>query len=483
MIRYGVDASSRPSQVSDAAPNPDCPGCRALQLQIVQLTERIAQLEARLNRNSSNSSRPPSSDPPRAPKRDTTREPSGRKPGGQEGHEGKSRPLKPLEGVAESFDEIPSCCEHCHALLPAGQREGDPAPQRHQVTDLVPVLVHTVEYRLHARRCPGCQHVTRAPLPEGVSTSVVGPRLQAFCSLLTGRFRLSRRSAQELVACGLGEAISLGTLCSLEAATTAALAEPYQEVATAVRSAPSVNADETPWKSGKRRLTLWLAATPILALFRIDARRTREAFELLLPYDGNRTVTSDRFSVYTYLVDDEWQICWSHLLRDFKALVDRRDEAKPIGEAALVEAHNLFHLWHRFRSGEMDRRQFRAHLRPIQARFKAVLRQADASGHYDAGGLGRNLLRHWTSLWTFTRLEGVEPTNNHAERMLRPAVLWRKGSFGHQSEGGQQFVERMLTVVSSLRLQGRSVLDYLEAACRAARDGSVAPPVVLAAPT
>ena len=161
----------------------------------------------------------------------------------------------------------------------------------------------------------------------------------------------------------------------------------------------------------------------------------------------------------------------------------RFPEAKVIGEAALVEASRLFHLWYRFRAGEVDRRALRAQLRPTQARLKKLLRQADASGHYDAGGLGRNLLRHWSSLWTFARVEGVEPTNNHAERMLRPAVLWRKGSFGHQSQGGQQFVERMLTVVSSLRLQGRSVLDYLEAACRAARTGEAAPPVVLVQPT
>lgn len=466
--------------MAPAAADPECPGCAALRAEVAELRAIVADLQARLGRNSSNSSRPPSSDPPGTARGSARpgeeRERAGRKPGGQQGHPGAARELKPIEALADVFDEVPATCIHCRAVLPPDSEVAQ-LPLRHQVTELARVLVSTVEYRLHARRCPRCRKVTRASLPAGVGPSATGPRLQAFCALLTGRFRLSRRSAQELVATGLGEAISLGTLSALEAATTSALALPYDEVAAAVRAAEQVNADETPWKNGKQRPTLWLAATLTLALFRIDPRRSRAAFEALLPPGGKRTVTSDRFSVYTYLEGDGWQICWAHLLRDFQALADRQDAASAIGEAARTEIHRLFALWHQFREGQIDRRTLRRQLRPVQARFKALLTKADASGHYEAGGLARSLLRHWASLWTFARVEGVEPTNNHAERTLRPAVLWRKGSFGHQSETGKQFVERMLTVVTSLRLQGKEVLDYLEAACRAAQTGAPAPSV------
>lgn len=488
VIRLGVSAavlSARKPPSTRAAPqvtDPGCPHCAALQAEVAGLQAQVAELQARLSRNSSNSSRPPSSDPPSARKRNPPRQPSGRKPGGQRGHPGRTRELKPLDALTGSFDYLPSACEHCRSPLSGEQVCEDLPPLRHQVTELARVLVETFEYRLHARRCSCCQQVTRARLPEGVSDCVAGPRLQAFCALLTGRFRLSRRSAQELVACALGEALSLGTLCALEARTAAALSGPYEEIAAAVRAATAVNTDETPWKSGKQRLTLWLAATPTLAFFRIDPHRSRDAFEALLPPGSHRTVTSDRYSVYTHLTGDAWQICWAHLLRDFQALADRKDDARAIGEAAKREIRQLFGLWHGMRAGQFDRRTLRARLRPVQARFKTLLRRAARQDHPAAGGLARSLLRHWASLWTFARVEGVEPTNNHAERTLRPAVLWRKSSFGHQSEGGKEFVERLLSVVGSLRLQGRDVLAYLEAACRGGRHATAVPALVPSAP-
>lgn len=450
--------------------------------EVAELRALVEQLQARLQRNSSKSSRPPSSDAPAAPRPPAPRGPAGRRPGGQPGHPGAARKLKPLEALADTFDEVPATCQHCRAPFSPDAGEDAPPPLRHQVTELAPVLVRTVECRLHSRHCRCCRRFTRAALPAGVPSGVIGPRFQAWCALLSGRFRLSRRGVQELVACGLGEELSPGSRCSLEGATAAALAAPYTEVAAAVGAAPAVNADETPWRQGKERATLWLAATRQLALFRIDAHRDRAAFDRLLPPDVARTVTADRYSVYQHLVGDGWEICWAHLDRDFKALADRRGAVQSLGEADRREIARLFGLWHRFRTGEFDRRTLRARLRPIQARFKTVLRKAKASRDYDAPPLARNLLRKWPSLRTFARVEGVEPTNNHAERALRHAVLWRRSSFGNQSEGGRQFVERMLTAVSSLRLQGRPVLDYLEAVCRAARGGNPAPSLLPAAP-
>jgi transposase len=248
--------------------NADCPGCRALAAQVAVLTARIEQLEARLNRNSANSSRPPSTDGPAAPKPPPRTSPSGRRRGGQPGHRGAQRPLKPLEAVAEVVEEVPTHCAHCETLLPTGHSEGEPPPLRHQVTELPPVVCVTTEYRLHARTCPHCRRRTWAELPAGVPGGVIGPRLQAVCSLLTGGYGLSRRSTQELVRDLLGAELSLGTLSSLEAATVQALAAPYQEVAQAVAQAERVNADETRWFEAHRLAWLWLAATETLALFR-----------------------------------------------------------------------------------------------------------------------------------------------------------------------------------------------------------------------
>jgi transposase len=463
-----------------SAPNPKCPGCQTLQARVAELEARLAQLEARLQQNSSNSSRPPSSDPVHRRKPAPKPPPSGRKPGGQPGHPGTTRRLLPAEAVDEVVAQIPTRCAHCHAPLP-GEVDLTVPPRRHQVTELPPVVAHTTEYQLYSCTCPTCGGRTEATLPAGVSPGVVGPRLQAFCSLLTGRFRLSRRSVQELLADVCGVEIALGSLCAWEGATARALAAPYAEAAGAIAAASAVNVDETPWRAGRQKAWLWTAVTPAIACFRVEASRSRAAFEQLVPpavAGFRRTVTSDRFSVYQHLRGDGWQICWAHLARDFQALAEMKGEPGEIGKAALIEMGAMFAVWYRYRRGEIDRATLQEQMRPIQARLAWLLRRARASGHWKAAPLGWSLLGHWRSLWTFVRREGVEPTNNAAERAVRPAVLWRKGSFGHQSEEGRAFVERMLTVVTSLRLQGRNVLEYLEAAIRGMARGEAAPSLV-----
>lgn len=465
-----------------SAPNPECPGCRALQQRVVELETRLAVLEARLAQNSSNSSRPPSADLPSAPPPATKPAPSGRKRGAQPGHKGASRPLKAIEDVDELCLQIPLVCSHCHTCLPRDLDPADPPPQRHQVMDLAPKLILTTEYQLFTRSCPCCGEQTAAPLPPGVPQGVVAPRLQAFLALMTGRFRLSRRGVQELLATVFAEELALGTISTLEGRTAAALSAPYEAAQQYVATAPSVNSDETPWLHGDRRAWMWTAVTPTVVCYRIDPSRSRAAFERLLPplAEGEeRTVTSDRYSVYTHLVGEAWQICWAHLKRDFTALAQMKDAgAKGLGAAALAEIETLFGLWHAYRWGEVDRAGLAAGMRPVQARFQALLQQAEASGHWKAAPLGWHLLGHFGSLWTFVGKEGVEPTNNAAERAVRPAVLMRKSSFGTRSEGGRRFVERLLTVVGSLKAQGREVMAYLEASIRAAAVGADAPSLV-----
>jgi transposase len=470
-----------PPAVREAV-DPDCQGCQALLAffgaQLAALTQRIEQLEARANQNSTNSSCPPSADPPSAPPRAASPAPGVRQRGGQPGHRGVTRPLKPLEAVAEVVEAYPAHCAHCQTPLPAGAGEDNPPPRRHQVVELPPVVCVTTEYRLHARTCAHCRRRTWAPLPAGVPRGMVGPRLAAVCALLTGAYRLSRRDTREVVRDLFGETLSLGTLSGLEAATAAALAPAYAEVAQTVGAAAQVNVDETRWREGNRLAWLWLAATEHLALFRLDPSRSRAAFEALLPprpADRGRTVTSDRYSAYTHLAGEAWQICWSHLEREFTGWVDTRGLAARFGKAALAVTRRVFDRWHQYRAGELPHAVLGLYLEPVQQRLRTLLRQAAASGHWRMAGPARHLLKHFASLWTFARREGVEPTNNHAERALRRGVLWRKNSFGHQSPTGRAFVERMLTVMVSLRLQGRNVLAYLEAVWRTTLGGGGMP--------
>lgn len=486
-LRFNCNVGQRPptsaTQATSAAAaldaaRPDCPGCQALTAVVQDLLARVEQLEARLNQNSRNSSLPPSGDPPSTPKQETTPNTSGRKPGGQPGHPGRTRQLKPVEACAASFDYVPSHCDHCRSALPQHATQRDPAPVRHQVTDVPPVVVETIEHRLHARTCPECRRRTWASLPEEVPKSAVGPRLQAIGALLTGGYRVSRRDVEALFFDLFGEELSLGTISAMEANTAAALSVAYQEVAEAVAQAQVANVDETRWWEKHHLAWLWLAATPALALFRMDPHRSREAFERLLPPTvpgQERTVGTDRYSAYSHLFGDDRAICWSHLDRDFQGWVEARGAAAPFGERALALTDQLFEQWHLFRAGEFDRPELCERLLPVQGAFRELFEAAHASGHWKVAGPARELLKHWDALWTFSRRDGVEPTNNHAERVLRHAVRWRKGSFGHQSEPGRTFVERMLTAVTSLRLQGRNVLAYLEGAIRASLTGKAAP--------
>jgi transposase len=478
-----------------SAPNAECSGCRALQARVAeleaelalvrpllaQLQEQLAKVSARLNRNSQNSSRPPSSDPPSAPPRLPSSPPTDRKPGGQPGHDGTTRSLKPTHECQQVVSFFPPACAHCHTPLPPLPTRDASPPRRHQVLELPPVLIQTIEYQCHAACCAACAKLTWATPPPEVPHGIFGPRLQAFCALLVGRHRVSRRGLQEFLREAGGEAVALGTLVELEARTTRALQAPYEQAHTAVMGAAAAYVDETPWREGSHKAWLWSASMLSAVVFRIDRSRSRDAFELLLPprADGSRrTVICDRYSAYQHLQGDERQVCWSHLLREFTELSQMRGEEGALGKALLAASGWLFERWHAFRAGEIEREALQAWMRPVMAQFAELLGGAKRSDHWRAGPLGRELLKQWECLWTFVRLEGVEPTNNAAERAVRPGVLWRKCSFGNQGAGGRAFVERLLTVVGSLRLQGRNVLGYLEEAIRAAQVGGEAPLLV-----
>jgi transposase len=446
-----------------------------LETLVAQQQAQIETLTARLNQNSGNSSQPPSADPPTVRAQRPTPPPSGRKPGGQQGHRGTTRCDFPPERVDQAVDCYPGQCAACGAARAAVRGPQAPAPRVHQVGDLPPLQLQGTEYRLHTCTCLACGQRTPAPLPEGVPAGHWGPGVQALAALLTGYFRLSRRLAQEFLRTLLGHAPCLGTLIALEAATVAALTSAVQEAADEVATAEVVNTDETGWRKGRDRPTLWVVVTRRAALFRVG-RRDKETYETVLPPGRRRVIGSDRYVVYDG-VEAAWrQLCWAHLKRNFQALTELREgRARAVGKWAGSELRKLFHVWHQFQAGHWSRTELRARVAPIRAAFRALLALGATSTVKACRNLCSSLQDRWEGLWTFGEREGVEPTNNAAERALRTAVLWRKSSFGHKSQAGSTFVETLLTVGGSLRLQGRSVMEFVQAACRAAVIGGSGP--------
>jgi transposase len=443
---------------------------RELVLQLLQqnqqLQQRLAALEERLNQNSRNSSKPPSSDPPTTPPH-PKRSPSGRKVGGQPGHVGRTRSLKPLTQVQDVIELRPISCGVCGALL-LGE---DSQPQRHQVTELPRVEPQVTEYRRHTVACLVCGAETQGGSPADMPPGDFGPRFQATTGYLSGRMGMSQRDIIETMAAVFHTDIGLGSIPTLETVVSDALAQPVADAQTYVQHQAAANVDETGWREQAKRAWLWVAATPLVSVFLVLTTRSAKGARQLLGETFRGIVGSDRWSAYNWLDPQQRQLCWAHLKRDFQKLAERGGASQRLGEAFLVQVEQLFRLWQRVRDGTLNRQDFQTQVEPIRTQVHGLLCEGTNLDHAKTRHTCKNLLKLEPALWTFVHREGVDPTNNHAERCLRRAVLWRRRSFGTQSKTGSQFVERVLTAVTTLRQQKRDVLDYLTAACAAAIRG------------
>jgi transposase len=440
-----------------------------------RLEARVAELERRLNRSSRNSSLPPSQDPPSAPKRPDGRS-SGRGRGGQPGHEGRYRRLLRPDRVDEIVEYWPERCQSCAHVFVAGELVDAVEPGRHQVAELPPIAVSVTEHRLHAVRCPSCAAQTRAELPSEVHRSAFGARLQAAVVTLAVRNRVSRRDTTELARELFGVELSTGTVDAIIQRAGDALAGPYTELEQRIRTAAAVNIDETGWKTSGGRRTLWAALTSRTAVFRIAAGRHGFEARMLLGEHFAGIVCSDRWRGYDYLDPNQRQLCWAHLLRDFTAHSEGLSEQHDFGCAGLVIARDLFAAWDAYQS-DNDRGRLHAQIAPLQAKLRALLEHAARKSprtkyHRD---FAKNLLKRWPALWTFSHTDGVEPTNNHAERGLRGAVIYRKLSLGSQSERGERTIERLLSTSVTCRLRQLSLFAYLTQALAAHARGDPVP--------
>jgi transposase len=438
------------------------------------LEQRIADLEERLGKNSTNSSKPPSSDPPSV-KRRPPAPATGKKRGGQPGHHRKARSLVPPEQLRQVFECKPPECRWCRHEL----HGDDPEPIRHQVAEVPPIEPVVDEYRLHRLTCPRCRTSTCAALPPGVPTGAFGPRLRAILSVLAGGYRLGKRPIRQLAFDLLGLTISTGMIARLERRGAAELAAPVEELRQYVRDAAVAHIDETSWWRGQDKAWLWGAVTRLVTVFTIATSRGADVAKDLLGTDRRKAVISDRFKSYTWI--KRRQFCWAHLDRDCQAMVDRGGESAEVGRLLLGHSERLFDWWHRVRDGTMARATLRTDVAIMRFSFRDDLRRGVASGCARTAGTCRELLAGETHLWTFVRVEGVEPTNNDAERALRHGVIYRKLSGGTDSEAGSRFVERILSIVATCRQQDINVLDYLTRCYQAHLDGQPVPSLLPAA--
>ena len=452
----------------------------SVQALVLVLSERLSQLEEKLNQNSQNSSKPPSSDGFSKPTKGKS-QPKQRKRVTPSKQPRQARKLLPFECCDEVHEVVPEVCSWCGAPL----RGRDCHPHRHQVVELPPIVPRVTEYRLHQLSCEHCSCVTRASLPVGVSPLGYGERLTAVVALLSGTYRQSHRQVCQLMEDLFGVQVSRGGVGRLRQEMSAAVSEAVAAAKSYVQVQGMLNCDETGFPQGNRdglnpkgaKGWLWVLMTPLVCFFEVVLSRSQATAKALIGETFAGIVISDRYGAYSWIELDQWQLCWAHLKRDLQAIAERSGASREIGESLLRRERRLFQWWHRVRDGTLSHSTFIDCVNHLRAGFKAELEEAAALpiAKGEKTPLAktvrtcRKLLKVEPALWTFVYHPGIEPTNNAAERALRPAVIWRRTSFGSQSQAGSQFVARMLTVTASLKAQNRDVLDFLTQSCQASR--------------
>jgi transposase len=443
-----------------------------LQAVIDHYEKRIAALEAEvaaLKKSPQNSSRPPSSQHPHA-KPASPRQPSGKKPGGQPGHPKHERSLIPLEQCQAVVTVRPEACRRCGKTL-AGL---DPDPWRHQVWELPEIKPIVTEYQRHRLTCVGCGETTCGVLPPGVPQSQAGPRLVALTALLMGCFKQSKRRVALFLEQVLNQPCSPSWVVKLQNQATAALAPAYAELAAQLPREPQLGIDESPSKEGPIKSWLWTFVADSYTVFALRTTRAATVLQELLTDTFSGVVNCDRAKMYWNVGRPQW--CWAHLKRDFQALIDHPDhQVKRLGRDLMRPTRELFRLWARYRDGTITRTGWKRLMSPVREEIDDLLLRGAFSGNPRLVGMCGELHKHRDWLWTYLDVAGIEPTNNASERALRPAVIWRKLSFGTQSAQGSRFVETILTVVETCHRQSRNRFDYLTAAVHAHFTGQPVP--------
>jgi len=402
----------------------------AVRVYIGYLEQRLADLETKINQNSHNSSKPPSSDPPSAPPRPAKKK-SGKKPGGQVGHTRHIRQLVPVEEVNEVKEWWPTNCANPECGKGLRPRDQVGEAKRQQVWEIVLNPVVVTEHQFFACECPECGRISRGQASGEVGKGMFGPQMVAAVASLHGRFRLTEREIVAVLESLWGIKVSLGSVAQMCEKASLALAEIYEEVQKQIPKEPKLNLDETSWKlGGKKKHWLWVAVSRLVVLFKLDEKRDSAAFRKIVGEEYEGIVSSDRFRSYSGLEAEKHQWCWAHLIRDFRRMSERAGPGGIWGEEALELSRQVFEEWQEYRQseGKMSLQELKEALGPIRTDFKQLLKEGEAHEDGAVKSLCGELNKAEASLWVFSEVAGVEPTNNAAE--VRPVLPKRMVTFG-----------------------------------------------------
>lgn len=443
----------------------------AQQIKIEAQQKEIRELKEKLNTNSRNSSKPPSQDSFK--KTTEKKQKSKRKQGGQPGHDGIHRSLLPETAV----DHIEKCmpAQHCAC---GHQIELTNHYHRHQVHELPRVKAIVTEYQLYAGVCCRCKKTYYADLPAGVPTGMLGPVALSKIGTLTGDYRISKRNVANLFEDFYGLTVSVGTISNAEKIVSAALCSPVEEAKEYIPHQEVVNSDETGHAEKGKKMWTWVCVSLLVAVFIIRNSRGAKVIKEFLGKGFKGILCTDRWSAYSWMAAIFRQICWSHLSRDFKKISERRGKSGRLGKELLECQKKIFYHWHKFKKGKLSREQLKHMMRSTQNRVEALLMEGLSCTNKKTNRTCREILKVKKAMWTFIEKEGVEPTNNIAEQVIRRIVIWRKTSFGTQSASGTLYLERIMTVVASCKLQKRNVLDFVTDAIKAYLRGAQAPSLI-----
>jgi transposase len=446
----------------------------ALVLKVEELAIDMATMRRKLDQNSSNSSRPPSQDPPSKGQR--RKEPTGRKSGGQKGHGGTSRELRPVEEADEIRHIFPEQCSGCGSgIWDESQVIGQVG--RHQQVE-IEIIARLIEFQTHSLRCRVCGGVSRGELDE-VQAQVFGPRLQSEIATLTVDGHMTRSKLKRHLGESWGLRLSSGAITAITRRVGEACEPICDGLQEALAGEPAIFADETSWRLAGKRCYAWGIFTKDKALVSLGRRRSMEVAQDLIPCSYNGICHTDRYGSYNFLPAPNRQLCWEHLKRDFQSFAERDGPERAFGEAGLALAKEVF----------IADREGVSHPRlgsKLQDRGRQLIalglhhdESASAAGaQTDTQALATSLQKHFGSLWHFLDHPEVEATNNHAERMLRGIVIRRKLSFGSGSESGAKALSCLTSVASTCRLQGKAPVMFFQDALEAHLQGQPAPALV-----
>lgn len=429
--------------------------------ELVRLRSEIEDIKRLLRKNSTNSSSPPSKDPPGTGRSKKPR--SDKKRGGQPGHKGHARARVPAERINKHVVvPIVGPCGKCGSHVVCGRH----AARVHQSFELPELRASVTQWELESGRCGGCRHRRSAVAPAEMPRGCLGPRAQALVATLTGTFQLSRRDAERFLSEVMGLEISLGTVSSAENVVSEALNPIHAEASIALRQQPVAAVDETGHKRAGERSTTWVGTSLVIAVFLAGVSRGRAVFHQLFGEQFKGVLTTDRYVVYDVIPPERRQLCWAHLKRTFKALLDEGGEAARIGRRLLDNMKTVLGAVREHRAGRLPDHNYAHAIAGAKRGMVGLL-----ADNRELVGL-QTILEAFVltpeSVWLFTTRDDVDPTNNMAERDLRRFVIWRKTSFGSQSLRGDRFIERVLTAVVSCRKQRRPLFEFFVDAVRGA---------------